>query len=90
MARGGYHILDLHNTPFTKTNATKVSIPGSYESIEGAHYKPILMTGYQYDGIEYGDVFVMPQLGSDNSYTIVGVHNSKNVIIYDDDTVSIV
>lgn len=89
MLKGGYHILDLHSTPFTTANSTNINIPGIYESIEGSYGKPILLSGYMFDAVEYGDIYVMPQLGSDNSYTITGIYNNKKIIIYQNDNVTV-
>lgn len=89
MLKGGYHILDLHNTPFTTDNSSDINIPGIYESIEGSYGKPILLSGYMFDAVEYGDIYVMPQLSSDNSYTIAGIYNNKTLIIEQNDNVTV-
>lgn len=54
--RGGYMILDVsgHNL----SSGVQATIPGIYERLEANHGKPVLLSGLNVGGKEYGDIFV--------------------------------
>lgn len=55
MRKGGYKIIDLHDTNFTE--GTAATVDGIYDSIEGSYRKPILLSGLKVGGVEYPDTF---------------------------------
>lgn len=61
--RGGYQIVDFHNE---NLSGSSVTIPGIYESIEGNHYKPLLLSGVVLDNVEKADVFAPADISGGN------------------------
>lgn len=66
MLKGGYHIADFQDINIVTGTATAVT--GIYESIEGSHRKPILLSGITLDGVEKPDCFVDCEV-ADGSFT---------------------
>ena len=56
MRKGGYQIIDLHDTNFTV--GTAMMIDGIHDKIEGGYRKPILLSGLTVAGVEYPDTYV--------------------------------
>lgn len=56
MRKGGYKIIDLHDTQFTVDTA--MMIDGIHDAIEGSYRKPLLISGLTVAGVEYADAFV--------------------------------
>lgn len=56
MRKGGYKIIDLHDTQFTV--GTAMMIAGIHDAIEGSYRKPLLISGLTVAGVEYADAYV--------------------------------
>lgn len=56
MRKGGYQIIDLHDTNFTP--GTAMMIDGIHDKIEASYRKPILLSGLTVSGVEKPDTFV--------------------------------
>lgn len=56
MRKGGYQIIDLHDTNFKVGVAVMKS--GIHDKIEGSYRKPILLSGLMVANVEYPDTFV--------------------------------
>lgn len=67
MRKGGYQIIDLHDTNFTAGGAAMM-IDGIHEKIEGSYRKPILMSGLTIGGVEYPDAYVEMKV-NESAYT---------------------
>lgn len=61
--KGGYQIVDLHGV---ELSGDAVTIPGTYESVEGNHHKPVLLSGITIGGIERADVYTTPATNAGN------------------------
>lgn len=64
--RGGYQIVNLKGISLSNT---AVVIPGIYESIEGNHFKPLLLSGINLSGVEKADSYITTKAGT-NDFTI--------------------
>lgn len=56
MRKGGYQIIDLHDTNFTAGEAQTVA--DIYDKIEGSYRKPLLLSGLTVEDVEYPDTYV--------------------------------
>lgn len=56
MNKGGYQMVCLGGKSLT--SGTAVSIPGTWNAIEGNYHKPILLTGIVISNVEVADVYV--------------------------------
>ena len=81
--RGGYQIIDLKNTAFTKGTAATVN--GVYEAIEGNYHKPLLFSDFSLDGTEYNGTFA--DVSTDGTSYSVTLHG-HTVTITDDDAIT--
>lgn len=54
--KGGYQILNLKSTKLTA--GTSSTIKGTWETLEGNHHKPVLVSGLVIGTTEYNDAFV--------------------------------
>ena len=59
MFRGGYKIIDFRDTAFIKGGAA-MTIDGIHDAIEGSYRKPLVLSGLNIDGVEYGDCYAIP------------------------------
>ena len=55
MLKGGYQILDFQNKKLTAGKG--VIFEGAYDTVDGT-LKPILVSGLNFNGNEYRDIFV--------------------------------
>lgn len=81
--RGGYQIIDLKNKDIS--TGVGMLFDGIYDTIEGTR-KAVLVTGLQYEGVEYADTFV--ELHVEGSAYIGNIYG-KNINIQDTDVVTI-
>lgn len=56
MNKGGYQMVSLGGKSLTSGSA--VSIPGTWDAIEGNYHKPVLLTGIVISEVEIADIFV--------------------------------
>lgn len=56
MRKGGYKIIDLHDTQFT--SGVPMMLEGIHDAIEGCYRKPLLLSGLTVAGVEYADAYV--------------------------------
>lgn len=81
--KGGYQIIDFHGVNITGSAKT---IPGIYESIEGNHHKPLLLSGIVLSGIGKADVFAAAETDAGNyKFTVYGgtlTVTAENAVTY--------
>lgn len=78
MIRGGYQIVDLHNTAFT-VGGDAVIVAGVYEAINNENRKVTILSGINIGGVGYPDTMVRFNKAT-NDY--IGVVNT----VWTDDT----
>lgn len=86
MIRGGYKIIDLKNKQLI--NGVSVVYEGIYDAIEGTR-KPIIVSGMNIEGKEYGDIWVNFEI-NDTSYYFQFLNNNGDTVkitISDNDSV---
>lgn len=66
MIKGGYKIIDFQDINITPEAG--ITVVGIYETIEGSHRKPLLISGLTISGVEKNDCFVSCT-AADNSYS---------------------
>lgn len=67
MRKGGYKIIDLHDTNFT--SGVAMMLDGIHDKIEGSYRKPLLLSGLTVAGTEYPDTYVEAVV-SESAYEI--------------------
>jgi hypothetical protein len=87
MFKGGYHIVDFKNSKFTTEKATNI-IYGVYESIEGSYGKPLVLTGLNFNKVEYKDAFISVRI-EESKYIIDSLYGLK-ITIDNTDSVNVV
>lgn len=78
--KGGYQIVSCKDTAIT--TGTAVTITGIHEAIEGAYRKPLLLSGVVLDGVEHGDVWIVPT-NADGTYTFTAYGKAWTVTAAD-------
>lgn len=85
MRKGGYQIIDLHDTNFTDGGAA-IMLDGIHDKIEGSYRKPILLSGLTVGDVEYPDAYV--QVATNESAYNIDVHG-YTIIVESTDAVSV-
>lgn len=85
MLKGGYKIIDLRDTEIT-AGGDAVKISGVHEAVEASYHKPLMLSGLNVGGVEYGAAYAVPTTNSGNY--VFAVHG-YNVTINSDDTVTV-
>ncbi len=83
--KGGYQIVDLRGESLS---GTAVTIPGTYEKIEGTR-KPILLTNINKGGTEIHNSFVSPLVSSSNFLITLPDGSGEVITITPDDEITI-
>lgn len=73
MKKGGYKIIDLKGEEIDTSGTSKINVPGVYDEIEGSYGKAILLSGLNIDGTIENDIFVRPEIVSDDFVVTLGV-----------------
>lgn len=95
--RGGYHIIDLKNKPFSSTDETEYIYKDMYKNLLNSNAKFIMLSGLNYDGVAYADrEAVFYEIGNGFQAQLKRVWNTVNrtytdyfINILDDDSVSV-
>ena len=93
--RGGYHIIDLKNKPFSSTDETEYTYKDMYKNLLNSNAKFIMLSGLNYDGVAYADrEAVFYEIGNGFQAQLKRVWNTVNrtytdyfINILDDDSV---
>ena len=83
MKKGGYQIIDFENREFT-VNVGQV-FQGVYDKIEGTR-KPLLISGFHYEGVEYHDFFATCNVVGDQFVIKFEAPVAVNIFIKVEDT----